>query len=73
MDNKPRITVTNQQKIKKLQKRIDDHRRKIAECEQEIELLSAPQPTLREIGAKIKEKGLSRNEVLKMLDKIEAR
>ena len=73
METRTRIPAANKQKIIKLQQRINDYHAKIAECEAQIEALSTPQVTLREIGAKIKEKGLTRNEVMQMLDKVENR
>lgn len=69
--NKTRIPATNQQKITKLNKQIEEYKAKIAECERQIEDLSVPQVTLRELGAKIKAKGITRNDVMRMLDQME--
>ena len=70
-NNRTRIPAANQQKIAKLNQQIEEYRAKIAECEKQIEALSAPQVTLREIGAKIKAMGLTRNDVMRMLEQME--
>jgi prefoldin subunit 5 len=69
--NRTRIPAANQQKIAKLNKQIEEYEAKIAECKRQIEALSMPQVTLREIGAKIKEMGLTRNDVMRMLNQME--
>lgn len=71
MENRTRIPVANQQKIAKLNKQIEESEAKIAECRRKIEELSKPQVTLRELGAKIKEMGITRNDVMRMLEQIE--
>lgn len=69
--NRTRIPAANQQKIAKLNKQIEECEAKIAEYRRQIEALSAPQVTLRELGAKIKAKGMTRNDVMRMLDQME--
>lgn len=70
-NNRTRIPAANQQKIAKLNKQIVEYEAKIADCKRQIEALSMPQVTLREIGAKIKAMGLTRNDVMHMLEQME--
>lgn len=70
-NNRTRIPAANQQKIAKLNQQIKEYEAKIAECKKQIEALSAPQVTLREIGAKIKAMGMTRNDVMRILEQIE--
>ena len=70
-NNRTRIPAANQQKIAKLNKQIEECEAKIANYRRQIEELSKPQVTLREIGAKIKAMGLTRNDVMRMLNQME--
>ena len=70
-NNRTRIPAANQQKIAKLNKQIEECEAQIANYRRQIEELSKPQVTLREIGAKIKAMGLTRNDVMRMLNQME--
>lgn len=70
-NNRTRIPAANQQKIAKLNQQIEECEAKIANYRRQIEELSRPQVTLREIGAKIKAMGLTRNDVMRMLNQME--
>lgn len=57
-------------KIAKLQEEIAKYEDKIAECKKKIEELNAPSTNLRDVTAKIKELGLSPDDVMKVIEKL---
>lgn len=69
--NKTRIPAANQVKIAKLNQQIKEYEAKIEENKRKIEALSMPQVTLRELGAKIKALGMTRNDVMRILERME--
>ena len=57
-------------KLTKLQDEITKYEAKIAECKKKIEELNAPSTNLRDVTAKIKELGLSPDDVMKAIEKM---
>lgn len=57
-------------KVAKLQEEITKYEDKIAECKKKIEELNAPSANLRDVTAKIKELGLSPDDVMKAIEKM---
>lgn len=58
------------QKIKKYMEEIAKHQAKIAELNKKIDELDTPTITMRDVTSKIKELGLSPDDVLKAVEKI---
>ena len=75
MEEKAKRTRRPKEEIKeakliKLQDEITKYEAKIAECKKKIEELNAPSANLRDVTAKIKELGLSPDDVMKAIEKM---
>lgn len=68
-----RRTISKEEKIQKIQDEIAKYESKIAELRKKIEELEKPSVSLRDITSKIKELGLSPDDVMKAIDKLGAK
>lgn len=65
-----RRSFSREEKIAKFQEEISKHEMKIAELKNKIAELEKPAIGLRDVTARIKELGISPDEVMKALDKL---
>lgn len=65
-----RRTISKEEKIQKFQDEIAKYEAKIAEARKKIDELERPSSNLRDVTAKIKELGLSPDDVMKAIDKL---
>lgn len=65
-----RRTISKEEKIQKFQEEIAKYEAKIAEAKKKIDELEKPSTNLRDITAKIKELGLSPDDVMKAVEKL---
>ena len=65
-----RRKITTEEKIAALQEKIQGHVDKINELNKKIEELKAPQVTLKDVGARIKELDVPMGDVLKAVEKL---
>ena len=65
-----RRKITTEEKIAALQEKIQSHVDKINELNKKIEELKAPQVTLKDVGARIKELDVPMGDVLKAVEKL---
>lgn len=65
-----RRRISTEEKIAVLQAKIQSHVEKINELNAQIESLRAPQITLKEVGARIKELDIPMNDVMKAIEKM---
>ena len=65
-----RRTITKEEKIQKFKDEIAKYEAKIAEAKKKIDEIEKPSTNLRDITAKIKELGLSPDEVMKAVEKL---
>lgn len=65
-----RRTIPKEEKIQKLEEEIAKYETKISELRKKIDELQKPPVGLRDITAKIKELGLSPDDVMKAIDKL---
>ena len=71
MENKrTRRVIPKEEKIQKLQSEIAKHESKISELKAKIAEIEKPSSSMRDITRRIKESGLSPDEVMKALDKL---
>jgi len=68
-----RRTISKEEKIQKFQEEIAKHEAKIAEIKKKIDELEKPSASMRDITSKIKELGLSPDDVMKAIDKLGAK
>lgn len=68
-----RRTISKEEKIQKIQDEIAKYESRIAELRKKIEELEKPSVSLRDITSKIKELGLSPDDVMKAIDKLGAK
>ena len=65
-----RRRISTEEKIAALQAKVQSHVDKINELNAQIESLRAPQVTLKEVGARIKELDIPMNDVMKAIEKM---